>query len=237
MNDTAPAFQAFGPSHLAALALTALLTAALVWTARRGTGPPAWRDLGLTALLAGAYAYAVFAAWRGRYLTLETVLPCHLCDAAAACGVYTLLTKNRLTAELTWFWGLAGTANGLITPALASDFPNPAYTAFFLIHGGVVATAVYIVAGLRLSPRRGALWRVFAWTQVYALTAALVNVITGANYGFLRAKPPQASLMDKLGDWPWYIAGLQAMALLLFCLLYLPFVRKNRLSPPDHAAP
>jgi hypothetical integral membrane protein (TIGR02206 family) len=51
-------------------------------------------------------------------------------------------------------------------------------------------------------------------------------LISGANYGFLRAKPPQASLLDLLGPWPWYILALDALAVVLFTLLYLPFLRR-----------
>jgi uncharacterized membrane protein YwaF len=35
------------------------------------------------------------------------------------------------------------------------------------------------------------------------------------------------SLLDYLGDWPWYIASGEFLAIALFYLLWLPF-RKNR---------
>jgi hypothetical protein len=128
---------------------------------------------------------------------------------------------------LVWFWGLAGTLNGLITPALDEGFPSPRFLFFFGLHGAVVVCAVYLVAGFRLRPAKGAVWRAFGWLQIYTLGAGLADWLTGANYGFLREKPPQASLMDLMGPWPWYLLGLQGLALGLFGLLYLPFWCRN----------
>jgi hypothetical integral membrane protein (TIGR02206 family) len=51
-----------------------------------------------------------------------------------------------------------------------------------------------------------------------------VNRLTGGNYLFLSRKPEGGSLLDLLGPWPWYILSLEAVALLLFTILYLPFV-------------
>jgi len=64
-----------------------------------------------------------------RYLTGELncrqhALPFHLCDVAAFAGAVALLKRDPLAAELVYFFGLAGTLNGLITPALLQDFPH-----------------------------------------------------------------------------------------------------------------
>ena len=49
--------------------------------------------------------------------------------------------------------------------------------------------------------------------------AAITNQITGSNYGFLSAPPPSPSLVDALGPWPWYILGIEAIALVYFAVL------------------
>jgi uncharacterized membrane protein YwaF len=48
------------------------------------------------------------------------------------------------------------------------------------------------------------------------------------NFGYLAHPPPNPSLIDHLGPWPYYIIGLETIALVLFLLLTLPFMQKNR---------
>jgi uncharacterized membrane protein YwaF len=44
---------------------------------------------------------------------------------------------------------------------------------------------------------------------------------------YLRAKPPNTSLLDALGPWPWYLAATEFVACGVFLLLYLPFWKVN----------
>jgi hypothetical integral membrane protein (TIGR02206 family) len=224
---TAPAFHAFGTDHLAAVGLSVLLALIMVHRARQSHENCRLQERLLAVFLVALYPVQVIFLWTRGALNPGNSLPCHLCDVAALCGAVALWFRHQRFAELVWFWGLAGTLNGLITPALDEGFPSPRFLFFFGLHGAVVVCAVYLVAGLRLRPAKGAVWRAFGWLQIYTLGAGLADWLTGANYGFLREKPPQASLMDLMGPWPWYLLGLQGLALGLFGLLYLPFWCRN----------
>jgi len=224
---SAPAFKVFGTDHLSALGLSVLFAFFLIGNARHHPERTLLQDRALAFFLLALYPAQWMFLYHQDALNRENALPCHLCDAAALCGVAALWLRRQRLAELVWFWGLAGTLNGLITPALSEAFPSPRFLFFFALHGGVVVCAVYLVAGLRLRPEPGGVWRAFGWLQVYLVGAATVDFFSGANYGFLRAKPPQASLMDLMGPWPWYLAGLEVLALALFSLLNLPFLRSH----------
>ena len=220
----------FGPAHLSVLVLTGLIGWAMVRRARRRPDQTRHQDRALAVVLLLIYPATVLVGWRLGLLNKDNILPCHLCDMAAICGAGALWFRHQRLGELVWFWGLAGTLNGLITPALSETFPSPRFLSFFALHSGVVIAAVYVVAGLGLRPRPGAVWRAFGWIQVYLVMAAVVNYLTGSNYGFLRSKPDQPSLLDLMGPWPYYIIGLEALALGLFALLYLPF-RPSKSGP------
>ena len=223
---TAP-FVVFGVVHLTALLFTALIGWILVRRARRRPGQTRTQDRLFAVFLLLIYPSNLLVGWRLDLLNRDNILPCHLCDVAALCGAAALWFKHQRLAELVWFWGLAGTFNGLVTPALGETFPSLRFFSFFALHSGVVIAAVYLVVGLGLRPQPGAVWRAFGWVQLYIILAAVVNYLTGSNYGFLRSKPEQASLLDLMGPWPWYVAGLEVLGLLLFTLLYLPFRRRK----------
>ncbi len=225
-----PAFLLFGPAHLGTLLGIVLVAAVLVRLARGGNHPHLLRvcELGLAGslLLTQPAEAAVSLMWGGA--TLENFLPLHLCDVAALAGATALVFHWRQGGELLYFWGLAGTLNGAITPALKFDFPHPAFLAFFLLHGGVIVAAIYWVAGRRQWPQPGAVTRAMLWSTAYVTLAGTVNWLSGTNFGFLAHKPDTASLFDVLGPWPWYVAVLFLVATALFSLLYLPFVLLRR---------
>lgn len=227
-------FEAFGATHLAALAAGALLAALMIGIARRGPRR-------LARVLEVALALLMLTLWpllRWYYHATGTgdvnnFYPLHLCDVAAVLGALTLLTHRRGLAELLYFWGLAGTMQGVITPALTSDFPHPRYFFFFALHLGVVVAALYGVLGLRIIPRPSAKWRAWLGINGYALAVGGFNALAGANYGFLCRKPETASLYDLLGPWPWYIGSASLMALAIFTLLDLPFLKTRRIDAPQ----
>ncbi len=217
-------FHAYGPSHLSVLAAS-FVALILLTLLRRFCLPMAVgleRALGVLLLL--SWPMAAFSHWRLGTLTWTTGgLPFHFCDVAAIAGGITLLTRNRLTAEIVYFFGLAGTLQGLITPNLQVDFPDPRFFSFFFVHGGVVVTALHVVTSMRLPPRDWAVPRMVALTLGYAAVVGLINAALGSNFGFLCEKPQQASLMDALGPWPWYIGSMVLLCGLFYSLLYAPF--------------
>lgn len=217
-------FQAFSPSHQVVLVLTVLAVVVLAAARRRHeiTARVMERTLGL--LLALTWPLSALAHWFGGTLNYENALPCHFCDIAAMSGAIALFTRNRLAAEILYFFGMAGTLQGLLTPNLAEDFPDPRFIMFFLVHSGVVVAALHMVISMGCQPRPGAVGRMFAVTMAYAAAAGVLNALLQTNYGFLCHKPEAASLMDHLGPWPWYIASLIGLCVVFYALLNLPFV-------------
>lgn len=214
----------FGPPHLTALALTLVAPLGLAGFVRLAH-PPADRSvrLVLAAVLAGSWLFwlALFAL-RG-WLTLGNAIPLNLCDWAALALIVALITHNRFAYELGYFWGLGGTLQGILTPDIGREFPDPQFIFFFLLHGGILASLLYLTLGSRLRPHWASLPRVAAATLGYAAVAGLADWLLGTNYGFLRAKPANVSLLGMMAPWPWYIPELVGLGLLSLLIYYAPF--------------
>jgi hypothetical integral membrane protein (TIGR02206 family) len=224
-------FQPYSSEHLTAIACGVLFTVGLLLAGKRGGVA---RRLA-TAVLAfsNLAAYPLnLAAWlaHGGNPPLENILPLHLCDIAAITAGFALLTKRPALCALTYFWGLAATAQALLTPALGVGFPNWPFITFFIQHFAIVGAALYlpIVDGWR--PRRP-LWsdplRVYGWSVAYLTFALIANRLLETNFGFASRPPDNPSLIDHLGPWPWYLFSMQGIALALFLLLALPHRRNG----------
>ena len=220
-----PLLPPFGSAHLTALGATFLLTVLLILAARfypraRFVG---WLQTLLAMLLISSYPAQILARfWADIEITRDMMFPLHLCDMAAITGFFALVFRHRLAAELTYFWGLAGTFQALLTPSTCFDYPSPAFFTFFQLHSGVVIAALYLPIGLGWRPARGAVLRAWRWGLGYMVLAGAVNLGIGSNYGFLREKA-EASLMDFIGPWPAYIGVMAVLALAFFAILALPF--------------
>lgn len=230
------AFHSFGPSHLAVLGVCGGVLLFLALLRRFHPGSARMAECVLACLLLLDWPLAAFSHWRSGTLTWDTGLPFHLCDIAGIAGGIALLTHHRLAAEIVYFFGMAGTLQGLITPNLDVDFPDPRFIMFFVLHGGVVVTALHLVTSLKCRPRPWAVPRMVGLTIVYAFIVGAVNLSLNSNFAFLCEKPAQASLMDALGPWPWYIGSLVILCGVFYSVLDAPFFIARRLKPASREA-
>lgn len=223
-----PHFVLFGASHLAAIAL-AFAVPILLAVVVRLSGNAALTDAvrwTFAAELVASYLLWFWLLYRG---IVGNMLPMHLCDWAAIAAIVTLFRPNQKSYELAYFWTFTGTLQATLTPDLNFDWPDLRFVIFFAIHCGVIASVLYMTLGMKLRPTPQSIPRVVAWTLFYGAVAGAVDWWTGANYGFLRAKPANASVLDMLAPWPWYIAELVPIALVFILVLYAPFFVADRL--------
>ncbi len=229
------AFPPFGTQHLLTLAVGFSLTALLILGGRRGGLARKWSCGILVFINLTAWPFNLYA-WNslGVNLPLDNFLPLHLCDIAAFIAGLALLLRQRTLATLTYYWGLAATIQGLITPALSHGFPTLPFFSFFLQHFAIVATALYLPLADGWRPKHP-LWKcilqVYGWSLVYLVFSLIANAILGTNFGFSMHPPYNPSLIDHLGPWPWYLFSMQAIAIVAFTLLSLPFAFSKKPKP------
>ena len=208
----------FSVEHLAALGVMVAAACFSVWLARRGRA---------TVALSRTLAVIILAGWVGEQVadvvegiwSVKYTVPLQLTDVVSITAVVALLRPRLLLVELTFFWALTASLQATLTPDLARTFPSAFYFTYFGYHVGAVVAALLLVFGLRLYPRPGAVWRVFAATLVVAAVAAAADLITGGNYMYLREKPEHSSLLSVMSPWPWYIAEAAVLAIAMLLAL------------------
>ena len=158
----------------------------------------------------------------------DTSLPLQLCDFAWIVVAIALWTLRPWAIALAYFWGLTLTTQGLLTPDLGSDFPEPRFLMYWAMHMLIVWAALYLTVGLG----RGPTWREYRIsvlvTFIWAVTMFVFNILTAANYGFLNRKPDDPSILHLFGPWPLYVLIEIAIILSSWALLTWPWVARAR---------
>jgi hypothetical integral membrane protein (TIGR02206 family) len=223
-------FLRFGPDHLVALAAIALFALLTILVARRAPESASrYMRLCLAALMVGGSLAEITVSLHSGAETLEQVMPLELCDLSLLLGAFTLATLNRFTVEPLYFFSLAGTVPALLTPELPSASPTDLrFLAYFGLHGLTVTATLVLILGFGVRPSRSGWWRALLWLNLVAAVVGLVDVLAGANYMYLRAKPTVATVFDHLGPWPWYLVSLEGVAAGAFFVLGLPFWASRR---------
>lgn len=219
--------------HLVTVGVIAVCITALVASARLRPGPwtvPAARALAVL-IVVNECSWWVWLASQHLW-TAAYALPLQLCDVVAFIAAAALWLRHPLLVELTYFWGLAGTANGLVSPDLTDHFPGYLFLQYFVQHGAIVAAALFLVVGLRIAPRRHSVLRCLAFTLALVVLDAGANLVTGGNYMYLRQPPGVPNLLNLMGPWPYYIIWAAGLTVAIFTALDLPFAIARRAARP-----
>jgi hypothetical integral membrane protein (TIGR02206 family) len=220
-------FVLFSARHWGVILAIALAAALLRLAAGRGA------ERGRTVRLAtGVFLAVNELVWYAYRLYTEGVrfpeaLPLNLCDLSLWLTVFTLLTLNRWLFDATWFVGIGGASMAVLTPELWAPFWSYPTMYFFTAHGGVIASLIFLAWSGMAHPRRHAFWRAMLVLHGWAAFVGTFNLIFNTNYMYLCGKPHAPSLLDYMGPWPWYILTGEAVAVAVFGLLALPFVRRR----------
>lgn len=218
----------YGPAHLVMLAIFV----AGVWPvirlgrAQRAAGGPT-RFSRAFALAIPAFTVPFQIVDLTKNFELGVTLPLQLCDLAWVAAALALWTHHPYFVSLTYFWGLVLTTQGIVTPSLSEDFPDPRFIAFWGLHLLIVWSALYLVWGLRRAPRWRDYGTTLATTLGWLVVVAGFNLVADTNYGYTQRKPGAGSILDYLGPWPWYIAAEIAIVAVVWALMTWPWARAD----------
>jgi len=219
-----PAFELFGPAHLAALLAVVLLNLLLLSLKGADERARSYARWTMALLLWGnELAWHLWNYSIGKW-TLPTMLPLHLCSALVWLSIYMLITGNQRIYEFAYLLGIPGALQALLTPdAGIYGYPHFRFFQVILSHGTLVTAALALtwVEGYR--PTLASLKRVFITGNLYLAAVFVFNLLIGSNYLFIAHKPETASLLDVLPPWPWYIAVIELLGLVFVVVMYAPF--------------
>jgi hypothetical integral membrane protein (TIGR02206 family) len=218
-------FVLFGLTHWLILAAIPLVA----WAAARHTLETASHAgryaLGGFLLLneLGYYGFKLAKGW----FMFPAGMPLQLCDLTLWCTVVAALTRRQMAFEFAFFAGILGAGMAVITPDLWEPFPSYTTIYFFLAHGGIVATLLYLWWSKLARPEPGCVMRAMIILNGYVLFMGVFNWLFKTNYVYLCRKPENASLLDYFGPWPVYLLVVELVALAGFFVMSLPFRRTS----------
>ena len=239
----APPFELFSDTHLWTAGVTLAVAVAVPLAARR-LGE---RQARLLALVLAAALVVNRTTWMVLRMVefgdpLRLVIPLGICPILFYVCAWMLWKRGQAVYEVAYYWTLSGTLQALITPDVPRAFPDREYVELFASHGALILAVLYATFVFKMRPRWTSIPRVTAITVAYAAVLIPLNALLGTNHMYVNSKPPNPSLLDYLGPWPWYNLTGIGLAVVLFSLAYAPFAvadwrrRSRRSMAPDRAA-
>lgn len=224
LGSSSNSFEMFSVIHLATI-LVLLCLILLLFLGRRFIRSQTdrlkfWERLAAISLFAMEISYHLWMSMTGRW-GAEDSLPLELCSISLLAAIILLWTGDRRLVDFVVFAGIGGALQAVITPVLDMNFPHFRFFHFFYTHAGIILTGLYFVWVKNYRPTfRGVLKTMIAINALLPIIMA-ANWLFDGNYMFLRMKPQNGSLLDFLGPYPWYILSLEAVAFIMFSLIWL----------------
>lgn len=228
----------YGFEHITMLiAITVITALAIVWARNAGLTDRSKRTLAIV----GWLYLAVSVAWSlwdllPANFTLDQSIPIHLSDVLRFIAAGALITRSPWLIAITYYWGLTINVQSLVTPDLNYiTHPHAEFISYWLFHSLALIVPLVFIFGYGYRPTWRALWVGYFSLVAWAAVTAVVNALTGANYGYLAHAPAGPSLLDVMGGWPLYLIVAAGLILAVWVLMTLPWIMLQRRSPAPFA--
>lgn len=168
-------------------------------------------------MLINLLLHHVYFALNGNW-TLQGNLPLHLCSMSAILAIVTLYTRWQGTYEFLIYWS-AGAIHSFLTPELTHGMGIFEMADYCISHGGIIFSGVYCTVFLGMRPKQNGWVRILLLTQLCLPVIGLINYLCDANYMYISQRPNADNPLI-VGEWPWYIIGLELVMVLHFVVFY-----------------
>ena len=215
--------EVFGTQHQKTLVISLALVICVPWLAHRYFSEIGKQRLGS---FIGWVTFSGYALWGIMHFVAGTFdigrhLPLHLCYVVGVVTPLAMTWRNHTAFEFVYYCGCSGVLQACISPADVGSYPHFDFFRFWMLHTGVILSAVYAVVVYRMQPTAKGVHRTWLIVLAYLGLAICVNLALSTNYFYICVKPPQ-SLLDYLGPWPWYVLVAIPLAYVLIGVGYVP---------------
>ena len=225
--ENVPSFIRFSTSHLLVMLFSLLLFIFLPYLINKNQQSKKnvliLKLLGYI-LIGNEIGWVIFKFSLGHNYWAE-YMPFELCTINAyLLGFILILNPSYAIFEVVYFWAMAGTLQGIITPRLFAGYPHYLFFEYFITHSGIIIATLVLIFYYNWRVTWLSLFRSFVWLQIPAIINLIFDFTFDVNYMFMRELPKVPSLLDHFGDWPRYILISEIFALLSFMIFLSPFL-------------
>ena len=227
-------FQTFGLTHNIYLLISFGLWVGLPWSGKNIIPKKYHKNVAFALIItsiAQDFLYDMYQVSINDF-NLGDDLPLHICGLSLFLSSYALWKKDQLAFELSYFWGMTGAFQAILTPdPTRFSYGDLDVFSHFLSHGLVVLNVSWLIWVEGMRCQKGSLIKTLTISTIAMGLIGVINLLigNGANYWFLSQKPAGDSPFIQ-GDWPYYILGVYIAGIIMMSLLYLPMkivVAKN----------
>ncbi len=118
----------------------------------------------------------------------------------------------------------------LLSPGDIFYFPHLLNIIFYSSHALIVIGVLYMVFIFGYWPTWRSLFKASVLSILYMALISLINILLDTNYLFIRYKPKGSTFIDFMGPWPWYIISMAVAGVVLYCILFTPFIIKDLIN-------
>ena len=155
---------------------------------------------------------------------IESSLPLHLCGISSIISSILLFRFNQFLYEFLILLGIPGAIQALLTPEFTLGIDNFFLVEYFISHGGIILSGLYLTLILKKRPRIGSWKKVFIYPQILLVIIHLINIYLNSNYMYTSIKPIVNNPLI-VGEWPYYYIGFEIIGFLNIILFYYIFTK------------
>jgi len=161
-----------------------------------------------------------------RELNLARDLPLNICSYSLIIALASLITRNKFCFEFSYFIGVTAGLQSLLTPGISYIYNQTEYILFFIHHSLMVILPLWNVFVDRMTTSKYSIFRTMLFLNLMVIPVGFINWITESNYMYICEKPVNDSPFI-IGDWPWYMLGLQIAGITMMLIAAIPMVIAN----------